>query len=236
LEELSEYEQKLSIHHINKNKFDCSENNLISLCIRCHSKINSTPRYFEYVLKFQTGINNMCILSNEDIKECIDLRVLNIYGMNEKTIRENGLDLTLSGTYAIESETYNEKVVDLHNQDVNRFSVVKSDGKFILHPNQFMLLSTKEIISVPNNIMGFCAIRSTIARSGILCPQTVLDCGFSGALTIEVFNSTKKPIILTEGDRFLHVVLSFTKTPSSVPYCGMYQGQNIVTPPKNSIL
>lgn len=31
----------LTIHHINYNKLDCSENNLITLCKRCNSKANS---------------------------------------------------------------------------------------------------------------------------------------------------------------------------------------------------
>lgn len=32
--------QKLSIHHIDYNKENCSEDNLISLCRSCHSKVN----------------------------------------------------------------------------------------------------------------------------------------------------------------------------------------------------
>jgi dCTP deaminase len=124
----------------------------------------------------------------------------------------------------------------MHNLRSDRFITTESSGEIILYPNQFMLLSTKEIIEVPNNIMGFCCIRSTIARSGILCPPTIIDCGFHGALTIEIYNTTKRPILLREGDRFLHVVFDYVNTPSSTPYCGKYQGQSIVTPPKQSIV
>jgi hypothetical protein len=38
--------EKLSVHHINYIKTDMSDNNLIPLCRRCHSKTNSRDRYF----------------------------------------------------------------------------------------------------------------------------------------------------------------------------------------------
>lgn len=176
-------------------------------------------------------------LSNEDIKECLNSNMLKIYGINRETIRENGIDLTLSKMYAIENDNIDkDEIIDMHNLKPDRFITIESDGKIILQPNQFMLLSTKEIIEVPNNIMGFCCIRSTIARNGIICPPTIIDCGFHGTLTIEIYNTTKKSIVLHEGDRFLHIVFDYVNTPSSTPYCGLYQDQETVTPPKRSIL
>jgi hypothetical protein len=42
--------KKLDIHHINYNKLDCSESNLISLCKSCHSATNSNRLYWKEVL------------------------------------------------------------------------------------------------------------------------------------------------------------------------------------------
>lgn len=236
-QELFEYKLRLAIHHINRNKKDCRPENLISLCVKCHTKINFDEYTNKNILRLITRINNMSTLSNEDIKICLNSGILKIHGMNEKTIRENGVDLTLSKVYAIENDNIDKnEIIDMHNLKEDRFIIKESNGEIILYPNQFMLLSTKEIIEVPNNIMGFCCIRSTIARNGILCPPTILDCGFHGALTIEIFNTTKRPILLHEGDRFLHVVFDYVSTPSTTPYCGKYQGQMIVTPPQQSII
>ena len=44
----------------------------------------------------------MAVLSDLDIEENINIGVLKIHGMNKDTIRENGLDLTISETYSVE--------------------------------------------------------------------------------------------------------------------------------------
>jgi hypothetical protein len=43
--------RRLCIHHINYNKKDCSENNLISLCLRCHMKTNYNRK--EWIIYFK---------------------------------------------------------------------------------------------------------------------------------------------------------------------------------------
>lgn len=179
----------------------------------------------------------MTVLSNVDIRENIELGTLKVHGFNKDTIRENGLDLTISEIYAIENPNYDNIYVDIHNQDPNRFrKEICNSGHILIRPYQFVLFSTKEIIELPSDIVGFCAIRSTIARSGLFAPSTIVDAGFCGALTIEVYNASNKHIILYPGDRFLHVILSYTKTPCDKPYSGLYQNQKIVTPPKSNIM
>ena len=42
-----ECDRKLSIHHIDYNKKNSSEVNLISLCVSCNSKVNKNRKYFE---------------------------------------------------------------------------------------------------------------------------------------------------------------------------------------------
>jgi dCTP deaminase len=180
----------------------------------------------------------MSILSNIDIEENLNLGILKVEGINKDTIRENGLDLTISEIYAIENPDYDEKYVNLHNQDPKRFKKIDTSlhGRFIIiRSNSFVLLSTKEYIELPPNIVGFCAIRSTVARSGLIAPPTIVDAGFRGTLTIEIFNASRKDIILYAGDRFLHVVLEYTRTPCSKPYSGLYQGQDEVREPKQTI-
>ncbi len=180
----------------------------------------------------------MSNLSNENILEEIELGNLKVQGMNHETIRENGLDLRIDDVYARENPEYMEKTVDIHNQDPERFQKVDVSlgGFIIINSGEFVLLSTKEFIEFPNDIMGSCNIRSTVARTGLMCPPTIVDAGFRGNLTIEIYNTTKKDIIIHVGDRFLHVVLSYLKTPCSIPYQGKYQDQKKVTVPKASIL
>ena len=39
--------QSLSIHHIDYNKMNCKENNLITLCLRCNNKVNANKNYWK---------------------------------------------------------------------------------------------------------------------------------------------------------------------------------------------
>jgi len=44
--ELKDLKRKLSIHHINYNKQNCEEDNLITLCQKCNSKVNTERDYW----------------------------------------------------------------------------------------------------------------------------------------------------------------------------------------------
>lgn len=52
---LKKYNDKLNIHHIDYNKENCSENNLITLCYKCNSRANYNRdywyAYFRYVME-----------------------------------------------------------------------------------------------------------------------------------------------------------------------------------------
>jgi len=45
-QELITINKKLSIHHIDYNKFNCSEFNLITLCNKCNHTVNSNRDYW----------------------------------------------------------------------------------------------------------------------------------------------------------------------------------------------
>lgn len=46
---------KLSVHHIDYNKDNCDEDNLVPLCRHCHSKTNSNRTYWEKVINISRG-------------------------------------------------------------------------------------------------------------------------------------------------------------------------------------
>jgi hypothetical protein len=54
-QELKDLNRKLSIHHIDYNKQNCKEDNLITLCLRCHLKTNLNRdywfSYFTYIME-----------------------------------------------------------------------------------------------------------------------------------------------------------------------------------------
>lgn len=53
-----ECDERLSIHHIDYDKENCKENNLISLCGKCNPKVNFNREYWaKYFQKTMQGVN-----------------------------------------------------------------------------------------------------------------------------------------------------------------------------------
>lgn len=100
-----------------------------------------------------------------------------------------------------------------------------------IYPLEFVTPITDEIVSMPNDCIGFCNLRSTWARKGLIIPPTIIDPGFRGRVVIEIVNVSKEPIFLKLGTRFLHLIVS--KCDGAIPYVGIYQGQYLGDEEKN---
>jgi len=170
------------------------------------------------------------ILTRSEIEKLIESGKLVVDPLFEDTIRENGLDLRIGNEYAIYA--YENTPIDPCQIDDAQeyFRIVKTDGKIVIPPRNFVLLTTIEYIKLPPDVIGLCNLRSTLARFGLSIPPTVVDAGFEGTLTIEVVNNSPNPIVLKTGIRFLHLVL--VRCQGEAKYLGKYLGQRGVRPPK----
>lgn len=88
-----------------------------------------------------------------------------------------------------------------------------------------LLTSAHEV--VVGGFAGIICLRSTWARLGLLIPPTIVDPGFHGLLTMEVFNSSINRIQIRPGDVIWHMIL--VGAPLEPPYQGRYQNQNALT-------
>lgn len=177
------------------------------------------------------------ILGDSDLRDVINEGKLIVTPLTDKSIRENGIDLTIDNEIGIEKNLWGN--IDSHNEDDvrERFKIIKATKDltgeyFVIKPQSFTLLTTKEHVEFPDNLMGFCALRSSVARSGFICPMTIVDAGFKGNLTIEVIYSGIRPFKLYVGDRFLHLIIAKTLSPVKNPYKGVYKNQKGVRVPK----
>ena len=92
-------------------------------------------------------------------------------------------------------------------------------------------LSVSALGLYPVQYAGIICLRSTWARLGLLIPPTIIDPGFHGLLTLEVFNSSANQIRIRTGDSLWHMIL--VPAPYEVTYTGRYQGQDKLTPAKS---
>jgi len=169
----------------------------------------------------------MVVLARREILKYVEEGRLVIEPFSKEIVRENGLDLRVGNEYA----KFDNKLVKRLNIIVDSKSIenitgvltiIRTSDGILINPNERVLLTTLEYIKMPEDLVGFCCLRSTFARLGLFIPPTIIDAGFEGRLVIELIGSTI-PVRLHVGDRFLHVVL--VKTSSPTKYMGKYQKQ-----------
>ena len=71
----------------------------------------------------------------------------------------------------------------------------------MLHPGEFVLASTYEVITLPDDVAGRLEGKSSLGRLGLLTHSTAgwIDPGFSGHVTLELSNVATLPIKLWPG-------------------------------------
>lgn len=82
--------------------------------------------------------------------------------------------------------------------------------KFILHPGRFVLASTLEWVRFPANIGGYILGKSTFGRRGLVVETAAgIHPGFSGCLTLELYNCGEVPIGIVPGMRVAQIFFHY---------------------------
>jgi len=94
------------------------------------------------------------------------------------------------------------EVDDLLDSSVEEFRLTAGED-LVLHPGELMLALTLEYLQLPDDLWGTLEGRSTWARLGLQVHATagMVDCGFSGYLTLELQNTGRLPLALSPGLR-----------------------------------
>ena len=152
----------------------------------------------------------MGILSDVDIKRCMNDNELGIEPFIEKNLTPNGYDLSIDEVFI--------KKTDEHIKD----------GKAVIPPMTWFAISTKEFVKMGPQITSQLWIRSSYARKGVMASFGKVDAGFHGTLTISCFNSNDEPLEIPIGDRFCQIVFENMESIPSELYdkkSGNYQNQ-----------
>jgi len=105
-----------------------------------------------------------------------------------------------------------------------------SSQRYLLKPKEFVLVSTYEVIAIPNGYAAELRLKSSRAREGY--DQALafwVDPGWHGILTMEVVNNmryTELPLQL--GMRFGQLVVHTLSSVADRPYRGKYYGADRV--------
>ena len=124
--------------------------------------------------------------------------------------------------------------------ELTRLVEVDPGEGFVLHPGEFVLGSTFEVVTLPDDIAGRLEGKSSLGRLGLLTHSTAgfIDPGFSGHVTLELSNVANLPIMLYPGMKIGQLCLFRLSSPAEHPYGSAkygsrYQGQRGPTPSRS---
>lgn len=109
---------------------------------------------------------------------------------------------------------------------------VKNNEPFILQPGDFVLATTIEKLTLPDDLLGRLEGRSSLGRLGIVVHSTasVFDAGWRGMIVMELGNLGRMPVALYPGMRVCALTFEELTSPAETPYykkkSAKYIGQN----------
>lgn len=173
----------------------------------------------------------MTILVDWQIHDYINRNCIGVDPFDAALVNPNSIDLRLDDTISWLEDSHHDPVVAIDPYEENKAWKMMCKGEtFLIRPNEFVLASTMEYITLPPFIVGELMGKSSLARLGLTIHQTggFIDAGFSGNITLEISNVGRYPIILHAWMPIGQLVFYETAT-ASEPY-GMrhnskYQGQ-----------
>ena len=173
------------------------------------------------------------LLSDRDIRAEIAAGRVGCEPFTESMIQPSSVDVRLDKFFRV-FENHRYSVIDpsMEQPDLTREVVTEGDEPFILHPGEFVLASTYEVITLPNDIAGRLEGKSSLGRLGLLTHSTAgfIDPGFSGHITLELSNVANLPVKLFPGMKIGQLCLIKLSSPAEHPYGSekygsRYQGQ-----------
>lgn len=161
------------------------------------------------------------ILSDRDLKAVVANGKLKFRPkLNADQIGPASIDLRLGDTFMVFRPGRHKELDPKKGLPVNFMEKIVLRGRpFILHPGNFVLASTREYLTVPDDYVVNVEGKSTLARMGILIHTAgFVDPGFEGALTLEVSNHADLPVLLHPGMYVCQIAIHELSSPAIRPY------------------
>ena len=182
------------------------------------------------------------LLSDRDIIAEIDLGRIALDPWDPEMLQPSSIDVRLDRFFRV-FENHKYPHIDPAEDQPELTRLVEPDREepFILHPGEFVLGSTYEQVTLPDDIAARLEGKSSLGRLGLLTHSTAgfIDPGFSGHVTLELANVANLPIKLWPGMKIGQLCFFRLTSPAMEPYGSAaygsrYQGQRGPTPSRSS--
>jgi dCTP deaminase len=181
------------------------------------------------------------LLSDRDIKAAIAADRLKLEPYEPSLLQPSSIDVRLDRWFRVfNNQQYTHIDPATQQDDLTTLVEPKGDDPFVLHPGEFVLGSTLEAVTLPDDLAGRLEGKSSLGRLGLLTHSTAgfIDPGFTGHITLELSNVATLPIILHPGMKIGQLCLFRLSSPAEQPYGSQaygsrYQGQRGPTPSRS---
>src|ERR1700754_706821 len=178
------------------------------------------------------------LLSDRDLVTEIKSGALTLEPFEPALVQPSSIDVRLDRLFRGFNNPLSTHIDPAIQQDELTSLVEVPDGQpFVLHPGEFVLASTMEVISLGDRLAGRLEGKSSLGRLGLLTHSTAgfIDPGFSGHVTLELSNVANLPIMLWPGMKIGQLCIFRLSSAAENPYGSAaagsrYQGQRGPTP------
>lgn len=183
------------------------------------------------------------LLSDRDIQAEIESGQIGLEPFAAEMVQPASIDIRLDRYFRVfENHRYPNIDPSEEQPDLTRLVEPEGSEPFILHPGEFVLGSTYEVITLGDSVAARLEGKSSLGRLGLLTHSTAgfIDPGFSGHVTLEFSNVATLPIKLWPGMKIGQFCFFRLSSPAQNPYGSAgygsrYQGQRGPTPSRSSL-
>jgi dCTP deaminase len=181
------------------------------------------------------------LLSDRDIRAEIAAGRVSLEPYSAEMVQPSSVDVRIDRYFRVfENHRYPHIDPSVEQAELTRLVEPDGDEPFILHPGEFVLGSTYEVVSLPDDVSARLEGKSSLGRLGLLTHSTAgfIDAGFSGHVTLELSNVATLPIKLWPGMKIGQLCFFRLSSPAEAPYGSgaqgsRYQGQRGPTPSRS---
>jgi len=173
------------------------------------------------------------LLSDRDIRAELTSGRIGLEPLDLGMVQPSSVDVRLDRWFRLfDNHKYAHIDPSQEQAELTRLVEVEADEPFILHPGEFVLGSTYELVTLPDDVAARLEGKSSLGRLGLMTHSTAgfIDPGFSGHVTLELANVATLPVKLWPGMKIGQLCFFRTSSPvdspyGSGPYGNRYQGQ-----------
>ncbi|MBX6356067.1 MAG: dCTP deaminase [Micromonosporaceae bacterium] len=181
------------------------------------------------------------LLSDRDLIAEIKAGNLQLEPFEPALIQPSSIDVRLDRLFRVfNNHLYTHIDPAVRQDDLTSLIEVPDGQPFVLHPGEFVLASTLEVMTLGSQLAGRLEGKSSLGRLGLLTHSTAgwIDAGFSGHVTLELSNVANLPITLWPGMKIGQLCIFRLSSPAEHPYGSTvygsrYQDQRGPTPSRS---